>query len=325
MAFYRSQSQNLKLVSLGTDPELEMVIGSRVHRADNQPYTCRFGAIGRDGDGNWGNQVELRPKAANDPLELVENIKNLFRIWRRQNRSAPAPKKLGVKGDRYSLGGHIHFGFNHNNPYESCGCEDLKLFARLLDLFYGRRLANLCGTARERDGYKLFAGDANAVRLQKWGFEYRVPPSSFLAHPEFCKLVFTVSFKLGQKFWAGNLLTRPNLTQGVELDLAYSPREGFGRDKIALTSDFVRNEILNEEDTKKLLAFIYYYRSSRHIDPNDIITTWLGNEPVQEEVDPRSLWPSIPSPTPGDQGEDLGREIRRALGVEDDEPSFERT
>jgi len=145
---------------LGADPEFEELLQENGYEPI---YTNRTGLeiedeIGCDGA---GAQLELRPKPANTPKELVKNIKQLIELI----------PPVSVKGDKYPIGGHIHIGLPFKFEY-----------IELLDDFLGRRFLNLSGMARA--GYKKLG----SYELKPWGFEYRSLPSACYTTPELLRL-----------------------------------------------------------------------------------------------------------------------------------------
>jgi len=254
MGLYKARRDDISVRYIGADPEFEVIQRGRVISADTAVHDTDYGQLGRDGDGNWGNQVELRPNPAVSNDDLVANVRGLFRQW---VRSYPR-YRLGVKGDRFSIGGHIHFGFTRSRVFRNSEDEDLVTFTKILDFFYGKKLSELSGRARLEGGYQILADDPSSRRCQNWGFEYRVPPSSFYAHPEFCSLIFKTSLNLGKKYWG----------TGIILEDATWRR----RYATAEIPDYVQNGILNEEETRRLFAYIYYYGEADH---NDILASWL--------------------------------------------------
>ena len=299
MGLYKAKRDDISVRYIGADPEFEVIQSGRVISADTAVHDTDYGQIGRDGDGNWGDQVELRPNPAVSNDDLVANVRGLLRQWvKRYPRY-----RLGVKGDRFSIGGHIHFGFTRSRVFRNSEDEDLVTFTKILDFFYGKRLSELSGRARSTSGYKILADNPSSRRCQSWGFEYRVPPSSFYAHPEFCSLIFKASLNLGKKYWG----------PGIILDDA-TWRQKYATAEIP---DYVQNGILSEEETRRLFAYIYYYDVADH---NNILASWLdaaelsaaGSAP--ESVVRRNTIPVLETPRDQVQRDSFhAHEVRRDL------------
>ncbi|MCI4463697.1 MAG: hypothetical protein JHC30_05970 [Caldisericum sp.] len=145
-------------IMFGADPEFELIrlINGKVVSANGivQGGTGPNELVGRDGA---GNQVEIRPAPSWDLRKFVSNFRNGLREFARMYPGY----SLGVKGDVYPLGGHIHISVP---PY-----DDILL---LLDNWIGQQVIDLSG--RARGSYKRLG----AYETKPWGFEYRTPPSA---------------------------------------------------------------------------------------------------------------------------------------------------
>ncbi len=165
-------------ILIGCDPELELLDNLRgnVIHATNLTKTEPGGQIGRDGS---GYQVELRPNPGT-PGNVVKNLKALIHTLTADNYYC------GVRGDKYSLGGHIHLGGVGTHP----GAE----FISALDHFIGAPLRRLSGQARGP------YGSLGAYRSQfHGGIEYRTPPSAWLAKPEYATLVLRLAYQVAKR------------------------------------------------------------------------------------------------------------------------------
>ncbi|MEM1672779.1 MAG: hypothetical protein QXT86_12085 [Archaeoglobaceae archaeon] len=157
-------------VTIGVDAEFEEMSHWRLYTPIRTTLEEDLsGEIGTDGS---GLQVEIRPRYAYSPKELVRNIKRLI-----ERISFP----ISVLGHRYPLGSHIHIGLSE----ELIGYEDC--FVKLLDEFLGKRLIELSGNAR--GDYKQLG----AYRVKDWGFEYRTLPSAILLNPRIARIVFKIA------------------------------------------------------------------------------------------------------------------------------------
>ena len=158
-------------VTLGADPELEELRDWNKYTPVPTSYRGINPSLEIGADGA-GFQIELRPKPAQKAVQLVRNIKQLItRIHR----------PVSVKGDRYPLGCHIHFGI----PGEAR--VFIPLLVEVLDDFLGRKLIDLSGQARGE--YKILG----AYEKKPWGFEYRSLPSAVLYNPEVARIVFKIA------------------------------------------------------------------------------------------------------------------------------------
>jgi hypothetical protein len=126
-----------------------------------------------------GRPFEVRPDPSNDPMEVVENIANIFReAVSDEPRLASYNWIAGADPRGWPTGGHIHFGIMQPNgrfmvePPKACARLDNHLGA-ILALIEGPE-----GSLRRSHNYGL-PGD---YRIQQWGFEYRTP-ASWLTSP----------------------------------------------------------------------------------------------------------------------------------------------
>jgi hypothetical protein len=170
-------------ITLGGDPEFEVVKDGRIVPADTVPIfkqglrPATEAPIGLDGATFI---AELRPDYAYSEEEYVENF------WALVKRVQKEGILLSVKGDRVPLGGHIHVGSPDRDVVRVLRYEEKK-FIQVLDDFVGRVLLPTSGKARGE--YKCLG----AYRLKDYGWEYRTPPSSFYADPEMVRIVFKLT------------------------------------------------------------------------------------------------------------------------------------
>lgn len=173
-AIKKSASKRKKVkveVTVGADPEFEELEVADRYVPVATSYrgaspTCEIGADGA------GYQIELRPRPGKNSLEIVRNIKNLIKQIR---------VPLSVKGDRYPLGAHIHFGIP--NKFRN----EVRTLVQVLDDFLGKRLLDVSG--RARGSYKVLG----AYETKPWGFEYRSLPSAYLLDPAIARVVFKIA------------------------------------------------------------------------------------------------------------------------------------
>ena len=166
-------------VTLGADPEFELIIAGRVESAASillgDAIHLPWGSIGVDGAG-W--PLELRPDPSTSARGLVHNVARLL---------GAVPQMLGglpsTVGEAYAIGGHVHLGLT-NAPV------DERVLVRTLDEAIGDILYNLSPESRIEAGY----GRRKDWRIQPWGIEYRTPPAAIWAHPQVA-LVFVGAIK----------------------------------------------------------------------------------------------------------------------------------
>lgn len=175
-------------VTIGADPEFEMVnrkgaVISASSHYDSEIFGNEgpFGnKIGLDGA---GSQIELRPEPSEKPHEVVKRLKGLFQEFNAHYQNM----HLGVAGDTYPLGGHIHIGV---------GQEFIPPggLIRMLDVFIGRPLMVQSGRARGSYCHE------SSYERKYYGFEYRTPPASYLLKPEITRIVFKIAKNITEHF-----------------------------------------------------------------------------------------------------------------------------
>jgi len=138
-----------------------VVSASRVLRED---VRLPWGDIGVDGA---GYPLELRPVPSESPKTLVVNVGHLL---------LAVPKVVGgypsTMCEAFAIGGHVHIG--------GIGRDDLRDVVAALDNTLGDIFYDLNPSVRIRQGY----GRRGDWRQQRWGVEYRTPPSSIWSHPK---------------------------------------------------------------------------------------------------------------------------------------------
>ncbi len=189
------RGKKLGKITLGCDPEFEVIREGREIVNAGEIILQRGSKIGRD---DAGSQVELRPDPATSASELTRNVKQLVMDFAKKYKNYG----LGVEGDNYPLGGHIHFGVKEGKlPWT-------KDFALVLDNWVGKKLINLSGDAR--GSYKTLAIDSNNGEVTRalnpeepWGFEYRVLPSAVFHNPKVLRAVLRIVKRLAEKYYNG--------------------------------------------------------------------------------------------------------------------------
>jgi len=155
-------------ITLGADPEFELVRDGRVVNASHvlkKSVRMPWGIIGYDGA---GGPLELRPNPSTSPSVLVKNVGRLL-------LSVPmiAGGLPSTMGEMYAIGGHVHIGIRGLGvPYEDV--------VRTIDDAVGDILYQMNTRTRLNSSY----GKRGDWRRQAWGLEYRTPPATMWAHPE---------------------------------------------------------------------------------------------------------------------------------------------
>ncbi|RLG41529.1 MAG: hypothetical protein DRO05_03645 [Thermoproteota archaeon] len=167
-------------ITIGCDPEFEQLTSNNevVHQDLPEVIRTLDGEVGVDGA---GYQIELRPKEDSNHRRVIARIRRLIE---------KANRNLGVKGDIYPLGCHLHFGL----PGIWKADTIKEKIVEILDDFLGRKLLSLSGNARGE--YKCLS----AYRDQPWGIEYRTLPSAVLWNPEIGRIVFKIAKNVVQEF-----------------------------------------------------------------------------------------------------------------------------
>jgi len=174
-------------VTLGGDPEFELIVGGEVVAAEKlllgRKVPLPWGVIGEDGS---GGPIELRPLPSADPEALVANVGRLI---------LSVPRALGgfpsTICEEHPIGGHVHIGGVPSGEQER--------LVEVIDGLLGDLFHSLSGETRLRAGY----GRRGDWRSKPWGFEYRTPPASLWSHPGVA-LVFLRAIKwVVEKFLSG--------------------------------------------------------------------------------------------------------------------------
>lgn len=179
-------------ITLGADPELEYV-DQDTHEVLNcgeagiadkviMPNGGGQGRIGKDGS---GAQREIRPEPSTTPEGLITNISTLI--------EAAMDEQWSLKGERFSLGGHIHIG----------GITDSVGFIHLLD-HYLAPLAVLNTAARRSSSYGKINNGTGDYRKQPYGLEYRVPPAGWLASKKLAYITLKIVKLAAEKHYSGD-------------------------------------------------------------------------------------------------------------------------
>lgn len=158
---------NPREITLGCDPEFEECQLKGEYKPIKTTYHSHCNKIGGDG----GTQLELRPEAHSTPMELIKDLRALV-------KKCPP---ISTKGDKFSLGGHIHIG-GLTSIVE--GQKVPKELLEVLDAFIGIPTSWANGKARGE-----FA-KLGQVELKPHGFEYRSPSSAWMDNPKIATLTF---------------------------------------------------------------------------------------------------------------------------------------
>lgn len=180
---------------LGADPEFNFIVQNRHSgrlRADslmkdffsdkrsaNSGYEIKGGNAGWDGNAATG---EIRPKPADSPAGLAENIGN---IYREISKRSPRAVKMSVRSDTAPVGGHIHFELDHVSSAMSD--QKARIVQKRLSTFYtpialGDDPANLA--LRTQTSYGKFN---DWRRKNGITYEYRTPSAEWQLTPKICE------------------------------------------------------------------------------------------------------------------------------------------
>jgi len=125
--------------------------------------------------GHDGGVLELRPDPADDPQELVENLKRLIEKFHKQHPDLV----LSTKDTKYPLGGHLHFSF-----VEKDWKDKEKALFKVCEYAIGDTFW-LSGELRKDQELWQDIGEYNTHPKT---FEYKKSPSAIAYHPEFLLL-----------------------------------------------------------------------------------------------------------------------------------------
>lgn len=157
---------------IGADPEFRFIginADELVRNTDAE--------FGHDG---CSSTAEIRPKASESPLTLVQNIKNIFQSGLiKHPKTAGYVWKAGSYVDGASIGGHIHFGLGKKDLIKDM--RDYRILASALDASLSP-IVGLLENVEEAQSRRRQYGKLGDYREQPWGFEYR-PPASWIVTP----------------------------------------------------------------------------------------------------------------------------------------------
>ncbi len=280
----RSLEKKKPVVTLGADPEFEYVdpdseeiLNCREMGIQDRVPIAGVGSTGRIGSDGSGCQRELRPEPSTSPEGLIENIEKLIQ--------AGLDEVWSLRGDRFSLGGHIHIG----------GVEESRDFGKLLD-YYLAPLDVLNSPIRRESNYGK-PGSPDSVRKQSYGMEYRTPPVGWLASKDLAKATLKiVKFAAEKHFYGEDIEITDNL--GADLE------------RLGLTEDEVKNffdeihKYQAEGLPKDLKAawghkvppkFVLEFRDRWHADVKEYIETIVRRMAAEEQLGGRCVFYGLAS------------------------------
>lgn len=163
----------VKDFTLGADPEFACEKNRTLIFAGDVLEDPDEGEFGADGN---RTTFEVRPAPSRNPLEVVNNIRDIFVRHTMDNPDFLKYKWVSATWHRgYPLGGHVHFGISANTLAPNEGVNTLDHYVGLISLLLEKKKD---GERRRADGY----GGMGDFREQEWGFEYR-PMSCWLGSP----------------------------------------------------------------------------------------------------------------------------------------------
>jgi len=227
-------------VTLGADPEFELVRDGDVLYAEDVLRMSTRARIGVDGA---GYQLELRPEPGKTSEDLVKNLRKLFKRFKKEHPDL----QISVKGSTYPLGGHIHLGYYDESGKAHQLIPSVKLL-QMLDEIVGRPSASKNGTARAQHGYANMSAAAPKV----YGFEYRTPPATIFCKPHFLELFS----RLAQSTFSFYLAHKSAIEEGT-------------MGSISSISEQIKTSVLSVRDKEILREF-----SSYRLTDENIIQYW---------------------------------------------------
>lgn len=249
---------------LGMDPEFEFVREGHIVRASEywSDHNYDFGNIGTDGS---GGQIELRPKPSETPEGLVRNCQGLLAEFCKDGRD------LSIRGGRYALGAHIHFGLKPHRAVD--GAFIRSEFGKILDWGLGKLLLPTSGSSRRTSSYYIL----NAIRTNEHGFEYRSLPSSIFHSKRVLTAVLKVCHGLAKRYFNG---------EGIAIDESHLP-DMCGWDRLVGIGE------LSSTEREAFQRFVYDFSGSSR--GKRIIQAWgdtlvMPPRPIPEPMNPP--WPS---------------------------------
>ncbi|MEM2086830.1 MAG: hypothetical protein QXF06_05435 [Archaeoglobaceae archaeon] len=179
----RKSSSSFAILTLGADPEFELVLNGRVVEASQ--YFPFEGQIGLD---SARDQVEFRPEPGGTPQELVRNFKKLLKRFRKEHDKF----SLSYGGNFYPLAGHIHIGLSvpiERRVYELVKEIDKKIGS----------LVKYSGLARGCYVRKRL------YELKDYGFEYKPLPAAVFSNPRVLKIILKVIVNVVKDYFGGKI------------------------------------------------------------------------------------------------------------------------
>ncbi len=130
--------------------------------------------------GHDSGVLELRPEPAKDPQELVENLRKLIENFHKTHPELV----LSSKGQKYPLGGHLHFSFTLENWKEKG-----ESFFKTCEYAIGDSFWLSEELRRNEDLWN----DIGYYQVQAKTFEYKKSASAIAYHPEFLSLTLKLA------------------------------------------------------------------------------------------------------------------------------------
>jgi len=283
-------------ITVGCDPEFEVfdTNTNQVVSAASRINSSTSDEIGADGA---GGPVELRPKAAVQPITVVKNLRNLIRKFAGKYRHY----NLSYASATYAIGGHIHVGIKGVH----IGHEFAAAVSAVLDDFIGRRVVGLAGPARARSVYNRLG----AFELKPWGFEYRTPTAETFAHPRFAllcmKIARMVAFRLAN-------------SKSISYDLVYG-EDGSGI-RVPGANNYSHLGNLRAKEYEEFQSLLASFRSKDVASKtSDLYANWKVTRPTRPIRTARTGRFFV-----GFSSDVFGETIRRAFTTAVDELNRER-
>lgn len=251
-------------LTIGADPEFGILKEGRKFQnaysfIPSDEHSKEFGCDG------YSAIAEIRPPPANDPLNLVDNIRTVLRSGARRGWIPLNNEwRAGSIVLRRPIGGHIHFGVSATNRI-----ENRPELIKSLDTYLAHTLALIEKPERARFRRNRFGGLGD-WRTQPHGFEYR-PPASWLVSPEISAGVLSLSFVIMK----GALSGRLNNGHALNQSKFYTHDYDYLRD----IHEEAKNEVVKLAGYRRYQPYIDYIyslirRRQTWNDDADIRQTW---------------------------------------------------
>jgi hypothetical protein len=190
-------------ITYGCDPEFEILYQNQPISIKEKTFGELYNTTEQIGTDGMGAQLELRPEKSKDINHIINNLKYLFKLLENYH--------IGVRGNRFPLGGHIHIGFIKGDAEYEIDKYCIAKLLKLYDWYLGKPTWELSGKAR--GAYKVLS----ACEYKSYGIEYRTLPAAIFISPKICKIVFQIIKHITELFFTQHTFNLPRLFKLKEL------------------------------------------------------------------------------------------------------------